>query len=163
MRAPGRRPQAGSTLIISLIMLVLLTLAALSSIGSGTINLRIANNMQTRDEGLAAAQREIEDFISSPANFTPVPAGRTRTVSVNGHASGNYTVTVGTPACKRSALQKPARTLECINGEKAGVYCRDTLWEVTATATPAAGGSSQSVTQGVTIAFAPDKVPATCK
>jgi Tfp pilus assembly protein PilX len=156
------RRQSGSTLIVSLIMLTLLTLFVISAINSGTINLRIAGNTQAQDEARAAAQQAIEDMVSSITNFYPTPlAAHTATKSVNNDTSGNYAVAVTKPVCKGATQEVGAavKTVDCANGAKAGLFCWDTLWEVSATATR--GGTSQSVTQGVLISFPPSFIPST--
>ena len=155
-----RGQQRGSTLTISMIMLVLLTLFVLSAINSSTINLRIAGNTQAQDEARAAAQQAVEAFVSSYANFFPVPlAAATTTISVNkdasGNATGDYSVARTLPVCRSARQQLPPRTTDCINGQKSGLICYDTLWEVSATATNTRTGVSQTVTQGVTLTFPP--------
>jgi Tfp pilus assembly protein PilX len=155
------RRQSGSALIVGMIMLVLLTLFVLSAVNSGLINLRIASNTQARDEARAAAQQAIEQVVSSFLNFDPVPlAAATNDLSVNNDASGNYSVAVTSPRCKLATLQIPPKTLDCANGVGSGVFCLDTLWEVTAVATDTRTGASQTVTQGVSITFAPGTTPA---
>ena len=52
--------QRGISLVLGLIMLVLLTLLAISAFQASNVNLRIAGNMQVRQETLAAAQTAIE-------------------------------------------------------------------------------------------------------
>ena len=54
--------QAGATLIISLIVLVLMTLLAVSTFNLGKGNLQIVGNMQRQNEALAAAQEVIEEL-----------------------------------------------------------------------------------------------------
>ena len=159
--------ERGSALIVSLIMLTLLTLFVISAINSGTINLRITANQQARDEAKAAAQKAIENFISTKANFYPTAVGATTTVSVNNDTTsagtGNYAVVITTPQCMRAAKQIPGKTTQCQNGAKAGVYCWDALWEVQATATSSSTGVSQTVTQGVSITISPtDVATSTC-
>lgn len=159
----GHRLQTGSTLTISMIMLVLLTLFVLSAINSGLINLRIAGNTQAQDEARAAAQQAIEGVVSSYANFYPTPAAAVTTnISINNDPSGNYSVTRTVPVCKSARQQIPARMIACVNGFRAPLYCWDTLWEVSATATNTKTGVSQSVTQGVKIVFPPQFDPASC-
>ena len=134
MKSMIPRGQAGSALIISLIMLTLLTLFVLSAINSGTVNLRIAGNTQMQDEARAAAQRGIEQVVSSYANFDPTPTGLVATpISINNDTlnnSGNYSVTVQAPVCLRSAVQTKPKTTDCLNGIKSGVTCTDTVWAV---------------------------------
>ncbi len=68
-RESRKNRQHGATLITALIMLVVLTLLAVSGIRSSSTNLRIAGNMQAQAEGIAASQQVIERIISN-ADFT---------------------------------------------------------------------------------------------
>jgi Tfp pilus assembly protein PilX len=162
--------QSGSALIVSLIMLTLLTLFVLSAINSGTMNLRIAANTQAQDEARAVAQRALAQFISTSSNFSPTPKTTTTsfpTISVNDDTtggSGDYSVVISAPVCKRAAKQDPPRQTDCINGwnQPNPVYCVDTLWEMTATATRTSTGVSQSITQGVVITYPPNGTPTAC-
>ncbi len=157
MRPKLAARQRGVALVMGLIMLVMLTLLVVSAIYSGSINLRIAGNMQSEDEARAMAQQAIEQFVSSYANFYPTPTGVSATTYPVNNA--NYSVTVATPVCKRAAQQIPPRSIDCANGAKNGLYCWDTLWEVSATAVDGKTGVSQSVAQGVSLTFAPDFQP----
>lgn len=159
-RALGRSGQTGSSLLVSIIMLVLLTLFVLSAINSGIINLRIAGNTQAQDEARAAGQQAIEQFVSSYANFYPIPAGMPSTgYDINNDGSADYQVSIATAICKSARQQVPPRSTVCANGVKSGVFCWDTTWEVTAVASSSRTGTSQSVTQGVSITFPPAFVP----
>lgn len=153
--------QAGATLLVSLIMLVLITLFALSAINSSTMNLRIAGNMQSQDEARTAAQQAIEQFITSYSNFYPTPptASTSVNIDINNDGSTDYVVSIAKPICKRASVQIPARSTACANGARSGLYCWDTVWEVQATATEAKTGTSQSVAQGVSISFDPTFLP----
>ncbi len=71
MRA--RRRQAGATLVIGMIMLMLMTLLAVTSFGLGRGEMQIISNMQWRNDAQSAAQRAVEEVISSP-NFASNPA-----------------------------------------------------------------------------------------
>ena len=157
-----RFKESGATLIIALIMLVLLTLMVVSAINSGMINLRIAGNMQVEDEARAAAQQAIENFISSYANFYPIPAAASTTgYDINNAGTAKYSVTVAAPVCKSASKQIPGRSAACVNGSKSGLFCWDTLWEVRATAADTSSGVSQTVVQGVALSFAPTFLPST--
>jgi len=152
-----RSRQAGATLLISLIMLVLITLMAFSAIKSGTINLRIAGNMQARDEARAAGQQAIEQFITTYSNFYPTPPTVATTVNIDIDKDGtnDFVVSVAKPVCRRASVQVPARSVDCANGARSGLVCWDTIWDVEATATSTKSGVSQVVTQGVSITFDP--------
>ena len=67
----GQR-QRGITLIISLIMLVLLTIMALTSFNIGKSSLQVIDNAQQQAQVLNAAQTMLSQVISSPT-FTQAP------------------------------------------------------------------------------------------
>ncbi len=79
---PGRGKQHGATLITALVMLVVLTLLAVSGIRSSSTNLRIAGNMQEQAEAVAAAQQVIERVLSD-GNFTASLAAAAAAVTAN--------------------------------------------------------------------------------
>ena len=90
------RRQAGATLLISLVLLVMLTLFVLTVVNLTSINSRIAGNMQTQIEAQAAAQQAIEQIISTPYFTTnPQPA----TIAVNTGNIKTYSVSVAKPTC----------------------------------------------------------------
>ena len=156
-----RTRQTGISLVIGLIMLIMLTLMVISAINSGTTNLRISGNMQVQDEARSAAQQAIEAFVSSYANFYPTPAGKPATgYDINNDGTADYQVSVSTPVCKRAAQQIPPRLLSCASGAKYGLYCWDTMWEITAQADATKTGTTQKITQGIAITFPPAFVPA---
>jgi len=78
--------QRGTTLVVALIMLVLLTLFAVSSLNTAKTNLKVVGNMQSKSEALNASQQAIESvlstpqFISDPANAVINPCGAPNTL-----------------------------------------------------------------------------------
>jgi Tfp pilus assembly protein PilX len=78
--------QRGTTLVIALIMLVLLTLFAVSSLSTAKTNLKVVGNMQWKSEALNASQHAIEvvlstpQFIADPANAVINPCGAPNTL-----------------------------------------------------------------------------------
>jgi PilX N-terminal len=101
----GMRSQRGTTLIVALIMLVLLTLFAVSSFNTANTNLKVVGNMQQKNEALNAAQAAIESvistpqFIANPANAVPVPcaAANTMCTDVSGDGVPDFTTTLVGP------------------------------------------------------------------
>lgn len=71
------RRQQGMTLVMALIMLVLLTVLALTSFSLGNSNLQVVSNMQQREQAIAAANQVIEETISSPRFFSTPEAALT--------------------------------------------------------------------------------------
>jgi Tfp pilus assembly protein PilV len=62
-----RKQQRGVTLILGLIMLVLLTIMALSSFNIGKSSLQIVDNAQQQNQALNAAQSILDRVISNPS------------------------------------------------------------------------------------------------
>ncbi|MHB1124206.1 MAG: hypothetical protein ACYC0T_16025 [Ramlibacter sp.] len=71
-RQRGWRRQRGITLIVSLIMLVLLTIMALTSFNIGKSSLQVVGNAQEQAQVLNAAQTMLNQVVSSPT-FTESP------------------------------------------------------------------------------------------
>jgi len=74
------RRQQGSTLVVALIMLVLLTLFATSSFNTAKTNLMVVGNMQGSVEATNIAQEAIERVISSAQFGLPVTANAMRSL-----------------------------------------------------------------------------------
>lgn len=161
--------QRGIVLILSLIMLVVLTLLAVSAIRLSTVNLRTVANAQARSEALSAAQRTIDMVLSSnfTANIagTETPPGAPLEVTEGGKI---YKVAVARPCLVRSApvlnialpspepapVGKPCGPHpECTCRQGSGAYsqCSDTIWQLQATSTSGWFGATASITQGTGI------------
>ena len=127
----ARNSQRGITLLVSLIMLVVLTLFALSIINLSNINLRIAGNMEMKRETESVAQRGVDDVLKS-AQMTI--SGGTITV---GNASYTPTVTKECVDSKVSAESDPT------------VKVYDSIWVVKAEVSDSRSGAKSVVQQGV--------------
>jgi len=181
----GKR-QRGATLIVSLIMLLMITLFAVSSFTLGKGNLQIVGNMQQRNQAFAAAQGAVATVISStqftatPADSIPaadVPAycpggANTTCAEVNGDGSPDINVAV-TPACD-SIQPIPVTQLDYSNPNDAGCLigaaqsfgiagasnnnsmCSNSVWDIQASASDQSSGANYVVDQGVAV-----RVPAT--
>ena len=173
---PLRHRQRGATMIVSLIMLLLITLLAISSFTLGKGNLQIVGNMQQRQQAFAAAQAAVAMVISStqftatPANAVPTPCNamaNTTCVDSNGDGVTDVNVAV-TAAC--GAIQPIATTelnfgdsndQKCLAGVQQtsgtagasnnGSMCSDIVWDVQASATDAVSGANSVVDQGAAV------------
>ena len=142
----NRSQQKGATLLISLIMLVVLTLFALSAINLSTTNLRIVGNMQRQVEATAAAQMAIEQIISNLNNFTAAPTtNQTVSIDLNNDGTADFSVIVSPPACKHMA-NAPGYSYSFSASAP-----QNTIWDVTAVATDSLSGASVTVHQGVKV------------
>jgi hypothetical protein len=172
--SPNRFKQHGSTLVVSLIMLIVLTLLVVSSIRTGNSNLRIAGNMQQQAEASMATQQAIEQIIDKN-NATPFTSLTTpQTVAVDMGAV-SYNVAVPKPTCLNTSPVDPStldptdpkdRTcfgdsanagdlpvLSTGNQMKLEAACNNQQWEVQASVTDPNGGAKVETHQGLTKRF----------
>ncbi len=180
--------QSGATLLVSLIMLVLLTMFAISSLNTANTNLKVVGNMQAKSEAMNIAQEAIETvlsttlFISNPANAVLTPCGGANTLcsDINSDGTNDYT-TVLSPA-PRCVTVKPIKSseliltntedLNCSTGQAqqfgiAGAVtgdslCSNTVWEITAVTTGTNSGASVTLTQGVGVRISSDDAGGSC-
>ena len=140
MRNFGMHPghsQRGAILIVSLIMLVVMTLFAVSAINLSSMNLKIVGNMQAQRLMEMAAQDAIERMVSSPTYFSLTPTTQNFTIS-------GLTVAVSAPACVRSSAATGYSATSGISPE-------DNDWEFVASVTDGLTGAALSLHQGVRI------------
>ena len=149
------RRQRGTTLLIALIFLVILTLFAVSGMNTGVINLRTANNAQLMIEAEFAAQQQIEAVINSVTPFVTgsLGAATTTNIDVNGDSYTDFVVTTQPPICL-SMIPAPGYSYEF-----AASAPKDTVWQVSATAADSTFGATATMRQGVKIRL---PVSATC-
>jgi Tfp pilus assembly protein PilX len=184
-RFPGR--QRGMTLLVALIMLVLMTLFAVSSFNIGKSSLQVVGNMQSRNQAFAAAQLTLAEAISLPA-FTNTPANallfpcagpNTRCVDVNGDGINDVTVTLTAASCiasqtiKNSSLNLSlpgdagcskgvSQSFGIVGSASGDSLCANTLWELTASAADNLTQARANVVQGVTVRVSLDDVANNC-
>lgn len=132
------RKQQGVVLFTSLVVLVMMTLFAVSSINLSTVNLRIVGNMQAMRAMDADAQAAIEQTISTMNNFNLTPAATTVTGAL-------ATVNVSAPECIDSQIATGYSAVSV------GIIPEDNVWEVTATVTDNVTGATSTIHQGVEI------------
>ena len=182
------RRQRGATLLVALIMLVLLTMFAISSLNTSNSNLRVVGNMQAKAEATNVAQEAIEttlsttQFISNPTNAVLNPCGAANTLctDINSDGTNDYT-TVLSPAPKCVTV-KPIKNaqlnltnvedLGCsagqaqqfgVSGAVAGdSLCSNTVWEINAVTTGAGSGATVTLTQGVGVRISTDDAGSSC-
>jgi len=178
--------QRGATLVVSLIMLLLITLLAMSSFVLGKGNLQIVGNMQQRNQAFGAAQGAVAAVISStrftatPGDAVPpnaVPAycaggANTTCAGVNGDNNPDINVTVA-PTCDSiqpilvtqldytdpndaGCLIGAAQNFGVTGASNNNSMCSNSVWDIQASATDAMSGANYVVDQGVAV-----RVPAT--
>lgn len=163
--------QRGSTLIVALIMLMLLTLIAVSAINSTTASIHVVGNAQFREEAGAVAQQAIEKVMSS--NFTIAPVPSVISVDINNDGTVDYKGQVDTPVCTSSITLTnnqlnvfSATDSPCISSGQStnsgivgasGVvattpsWCYKQTWDIKSTVSDSNTGANSIVHQGVFI------------
>jgi len=167
MSSPMRH-QKGATLLVGLIMLVLLTLMAVTSFRLGKSNLQIVGNMQFRTETLRAAEEVLEASISVP---TSVTTASTANVDINADGTPDVAVTVTPTLTRAYVLTNTSLTpsqLGCALGQAQafGVVgaavgnslCARTLYDLRVQATEASTNTSVEVHQGVAVQVPADTI-----
>lgn len=188
MKMPNR--QRGMTLVMALVMLVVLTLLALTSFNLGKSNLLIVSNMQQRDETMAAAREVIEETISStrlfddPENILANPCkgeANTRCVDTNGDGVSDVTVAITpAPTCAKAQAIKVSELdltvkndQDCSRNESDDLrglpgavsgdsLCANSVWDVNVIATDDVTQASVQVTQGVAVRIPKDSIDTNC-
>ena len=164
---PGR--QRGATLLIALIMLVVLTLFAITAIRTGNIGFRIVGNQQSQKLMEAAAQEAIEQVVSNLGNFDAAtviaPTATTaQRVCVNTTA-GDPPVAIP-PATCASGTQVDVSPVRCISTRRSQydsltqpMATFDNVWEVIATVTDTVSGAKATYHQGIKIRMLSNSCP----
>ena len=140
--------QQGTTLLIALIFLVILTLFAVSGMNTGIINLRTANNAQMMLEAEFAAQQQVEAMLNSATNFSGAAARAaeaTTNVDVNGDSVTDFVVKTKRPRCL-SIKAAPGYEYDLSASAP-----KDTVWEVVANASDSVFGATVTLRQGVKV------------
>ncbi len=136
--------QHGAALVVSLMMLVVLTLLAVSSINMSTVNLRIVNNMRTQMETETAIHFAMDQIRSSMQPFGGLANADPATpqnIVVNGH-----NIVISARTCIASqVVQGNELTIQ-----QGSASHEDTFWEYTGSYTDPATGATTRQHQGIT-------------
>jgi len=148
------RPERGSALIVTLIMLVLLTVLLGSLFSLSSTNVKSVANTQLHDEAVAAADAAIEQVVSSP--FTNAPQAQAIGVDINNDGINEYTVNVAQPTCisasslSSTTLPPSSMSLPAAFNTSGPTYY-DTVWDIDAQVQDPASGAVANVHQGVRV------------
>ncbi len=165
------RRQRGATLVIGLIMLVLLTLMAVSSFNLGKSNLQIVGNMQFRNQTQRAAEEAVETAISATASIS-TPS--TASVDVNGDGTPDVAITI-TPTLTQAYVKKnsainmnnaaevgctlgTAQTFGQVGTATGNSLCAATLYDLRVDARDTVTNTTIELHQGISIQVPADQV-----
>jgi hypothetical protein len=162
------RSQRGATLVVGLIMLTLITVMVTSAFTISTTNMRSVGNMQARGEAVAAANKAIEQVLSSP--FTDVPASEAIDVDINKDGTADYRVDFAMPSCisasEIAGLSAPPSSIllgSAFSASTSNFY--QTIWDLDARVTDladGANGASVRVRQGVRVLLTQTQYNSVC-
>ena len=160
----NRKKQEGATLLIGLIMLILLTLMAVTTFNIGKGNLQIVGNMQFRNETLREAEKAVETAISKPTGVsvasTTTAGGYVVTVTptlVQAHVKKNSVIDLRNPAEVGCTLGES--TNRGVEGAATGnSLCAKTLYNLRVTAVDTVTNATVVIDQGVSVQVPTEKV-----
>ncbi|MEY5097491.1 MAG: hypothetical protein RJA36_210 [Pseudomonadota bacterium] len=148
-RPQGR--QAGITLPVGLILLVVITILVSSSFVASRNALTSVGNMQFREEAIAAGNLAMETVINSP--FTTAPAAETINVDLNNDGSTDYVVAFALPTCvSATSVSAPVPSSLSLPDSMSLMTTWEVLWDLNATVTSVQQtGASITLHEGVRV------------
>ena len=171
--------QQGLVMVIALIMLLAVTLMVVTAANLAQANLKIVQNMESRDLARAAALAAIDEATSS-LRFTTSPdaiflAGcqsepNQQCYDYNGDGKDDVTVLVDEPTCVAVTPRRNSDLDVFDSLQEASCYlppavysmCGDSVWEFRATATDVVTGASVVIRQGVSVLTALNNIDTNC-
>jgi hypothetical protein len=164
-RFASTHAQRGATLVVGLIMLVLITLLVTSAFTLSNTNVKSVGNNQIRNEAVAAANKAIEQVLSSP--FSDAPAAESIDIDLNNDSTTDYTVDFAAPVCvsatviSGSSAPPSSITLGSMFAVGTPNYYH-TIWDLDANVVDAASGATMRVRQGVRVLLNQAQFDAVC-
>jgi hypothetical protein len=179
------KKQQGVVLVISLILLLAVTLIVVSASNLTQSNLKIVQNMESRNLARHAASSALEEAISS-GRFTVSPdsifaescgSANRKCYDFNGDGTDDVSVVVSEPLCV-IVIPKKNSELDIFNSEAdASCYlppvfgsntqsdnsmCASSVWEFEAVATDLVTGAEVTVRQGVSVLTTLNRIDTAC-
>lgn len=179
VRSTGRFAdrQRGVVLLTGLIMLLLVTLMAISGFNVVKVNQQVAGNIESQAQAEVAANAAIEEAISStlffkqPNNIFVNSCGSAnkKCYDFNGDGVYDVTVTVATPRCVMISpimnnnldVQK-TKDVGCIIEGTPESLCVDSVWDLDAEAVDNVTGARARVRQGVSVRASQNNIADAC-
>ncbi|SEI48944.1 hypothetical protein SAMN04244572_00538 [Azotobacter beijerinckii] len=169
--------QQGAVLLVALIMLLLLTLIAVSSFNLTQTNLQVVHNMESRSLANFAANAAIEEaisrsqFLSTPNSVFLVSCGQAnrKCYDFNGDRTTDIVVVMDSPSCvivlpiKNSELNVSNDSdASCFIAGSENSMCVNSVWEIRATATDVVTGAQVIIRQGVAVRATSNNIATAC-
>jgi len=181
--------QRGLTLVVALVMLVIITMLALTTFNLSKSGIQVVGNMQNRDEAIGSSRRALDEVLSSDrfaktpldAVAAPCNASNKKCYDLNGDGAADITTELTPPpACKKARnirnneldLAKDVDR-DCIVGatqnfgtegaSTGNSMCANSAWELTAVSTDQQTEAQVTVVQGIDVRVRQDDVDTNCK
>lgn len=137
--------QRGATLVVGLVMLLVFTLLASGAFNLSSTNLKVVENLQVREESIAAANVAIEQVLE-----TSFVGSGLQTMAVNLSPAGRqYSVRIQPPVCIKATLGQNVSP-SSVNLSLPG-NTWNTVWQLTADVDDALSGGTTRVRSGVRV------------
>jgi len=183
------RRERGAALLVVLVALLLLAFMGLSAHRMTGQHLQVVGNAQARAHAMAAAQRAVEQTISSDQFARDPGAVAATPITTDVDGDGNADLTAVLDPRPRCARVRPIKTAElniavrsdrvCLQSADAGgmlfierpaavvaagdSLCSSTEWDISARVSDAASGALAAVQQGIGIRVAKSDADSFCK
>lgn len=164
-------------LVVALIMLLVLTLIAVTASNIAQTNLKVVQNMESREMALAAAEAALEEAVSSndfaatpDAIFNVTQCGiNCREYDFNRDGTADIEVQAENPVCvsvvpiRNADLNVDLSTdADCFLPPGEYSMCGDSVWEFRVRATDLLTGATVNVRQGVSIKTTFNNIATAC-
>lgn len=151
--------------MIGLIMLALITVMVTSAFTMSSGNIQAVGNMQFRNEAIAAANKALEQVISSP--FTDSPSADAIDVDIDNDGNTDYEVSFAAPTCvsatKIPGTSAPPSSLSLGTGFATSTSdSYQTVWDIDAEVFPKSSSTSFHVREGVRVLLTQVQYSAVC-
>lgn len=155
-----RDSERGTTLVVTIIMLFVITLLVSGSFALSTVNMRAAANMQVRQGVLASANAAVAQVVSSPFTDNPAAAATDLAFDINNNGSDDYTVAVSVPECIRAIQYVNAALSSSTLSIPSTTW--HTVWVIQAVVNDAATGARTVVRSAVRVLLRDDEKQRVC-
>jgi hypothetical protein len=151
---PAISAQRGAiTIFICMMMLIFMTMMVVTAFSMSSVNLQSVNNVQVRNEAIAAAQNVIERVIASPFTTDDEALADAALddfgVDINGDGVFDYFVDLPQPVCVRFTRANTSVAASVQLPEMGAIDAWNTVWDLDAIATDVVTGARVRVRQGV--------------
>lgn len=169
--------QRGVVLLVGLVMLLMVTLMAISGFNMVKVNQQVTGNVESRAQAMVAANAALEEAISStlffkqPENIFINSCGsaNAKCYDFNDDGANDVTVTVSKPTCvivtpilnENLDITDPNDVGCVIEGVKESL-CVDSVWNLEAVAEDSLTGAQATVRQGVSVRVSLNNITSAC-